>query len=795
MRPATFSRLTALLCTSASLLALAPMTALAQSAEAASAPGEIVVSAQRRNESLSKVPISIAAFTGKDLEKTGITDVSELSKATPGFHVSPGATIGGGNNISIRGVSTTQGAATVGIYIDDVPTQSRANNWTQPVSPSLFDLERVEVLRGPQGTLYGASSEGGTVRFITTAPSLTTWSGKAVGEISANANGGIGYETGVAMGGPLIADKLGIRVSVDNRRDGGFIDQMSRTVAGKVLNSNINSTDNTSVRVALTYAPTDKLTITPFFNYQRLHGNDNGLIWSGIWPTSGKYQSFEQTSTPYTDEIKIGSLKMAYNFGGATLTSITSGNWRDLSRVDDYTQVAAYNIFGAGGTRAFMANNPNFGSPQSTATKQTLFTQEIRLTTNDQTAPVYGTVGVFLSTSKQSLLQVEWGDANASYPSAVYFLQGGNLVPSNAFNYTVNSGPYSAGGILASKYQVEIDRQASAFADATWNVTSKLKFNAGVRVARQSYSFQYIGNGYFQGGVQILPLTSTKSTPINPKFNISWQTNPNLLLYATAAKGNRAGGANRPIPAARCAADIAQNGSIPQTYGDDSVWSFEGGMKGRFLGGKLSVSGSGFYLKWHNVQQNLSLSNCSFSYVGNFGDATSKGFDLSISARPTTWATISGNVGYTKATLDQNVTGTANATTGVAPVLATKGSALSFVPDWTADVALDLNHALPWYGLNGSLRVDYQYAGQYTRTPALGSTLYNAINFQGDAYELVNLRAGVARDAWTFSVFAKNLTNAYPTLYKSSQSGAANIFLMTSTLAPRTIGANFTYRW
>jgi outer membrane receptor protein involved in Fe transport len=336
-----------------------------------------VVSAQRRNESLSKVPISIAAFSGKDLDKNGITDVSELSKATPGFHVSPGATIGGGNNISIRGVSTTQGAATV--TIDDVPTQSRANNWTQPVSPSLFDLERVEALRGPQGTLYGASSEGGTVRFITTAPSLSTWSGKAVGEISANANGGIGYETGVAMGGPLIADKLGIRVSVDNRHDGGFIDQMSRTVAGKVLNSNINSADNTSLRVALTYAPNDKLTITPFFNYQRLHGNDNGLIWSGVWPTSGKYQSFEQISTPYTDEIKIGSLKMAYNFGGATLTSITSGNWRDLSRVDDYT-VAAYNIFGAGGTDLY-GQQPNFGSPQSTATKQTLFTQEIRLTT------------------------------------------------------------------------------------------------------------------------------------------------------------------------------------------------------------------------------------------------------------------------------------------------------------------------------------------------------------------------------------------------------------------------------
>ena len=769
-------------------------TAPAQTSAADSAPGEIVVSAQRRNEQLSKVPISIAAFSDKDMKRAGIVDMADISHATPGFHVMAGATIGGGANISIRGVSTVQGAATIGVYIDDTPTATRANNWTQPVSPNLFDLQRVEVLRGPQGTLYGASSEGGTLRFITTQPSLTKWSGQVLGEINGNANGGIGYETGVAVGGPIIADKLGFRLTVDNRHEGGFINQMSRTTPGAVLATNINGTDNTTVRAALTYAPTPALTITPSFSYQRLHGNDNGLIWSGVWPTTGRYQSFTNTGSPYTDEIKIGSVKVAYDMGKATLTSITSGEWRDLTRADDYTQVAIYNIFSSK-SAAFVAANPDYASPQQTETHQRMFSEELRLTTNDQTAPIYGTVGLFFSSSKQSLLQMEWADANASYPSAVYLMQGGQIAPGNGFSHYVGSGPYANGGIIADKYQVEIDRQAAAFADVTWNATHRLKVNAGLRVAREGYSFQYVGNGYLQGGQQILPLTSTHGTPVNPKFNLSWQATNDLLLYGTVAKGHRAGGANRPIPAARCAADIAQSGGVPQTYSDDSVWSFEGGMKGRFLGGKLSVSGSGFYLKWKNVQQNLILSNCAFSYVGNFGDATSRGFDLSVQARPTRWLTLSGNVGYTKATLDQSVTGTTNTTTGVTPVLALKGSSLSFVPDWTADVAMDINYPLPWRGLNAFYRVDYQYSGAYTRTPAYGSTLYNAINYQGDAYDMVNMRAGLSRDDWTLSLFVKNLTNAYPTLYKSSQSGSYNYFLMTSTLPPRTIGASLNYRW
>jgi iron complex outermembrane recepter protein len=756
---------------------------------------EIVVTAQRREESLSKVPISISAFSDSDLKKAGITDMEDLSRATPGFNVQPGATIGGGNNVSIRGVSTVQGAATIGIYIDDVPVSVRANTWTQPVNPSTFDLQRVEVLRGPQGTLYGSGSEGGTLRYITAQPSLTTWSGQAEGEINGNVNGGIGNETGAAVGGPIVQDVLGFRLSVDNRHDGGFIDQVSRTPPSTVLQSNINSTDNTSVRAALTWAPVDGLGITPSFNYQRLHGNDDGLIWSGLWPTNDRYESFEITPTPYTDQVKIGSLRASYDFGKATLTSITSGLWRNLNRADDYSGFTIYQIFGAAKARAFLAANPDYQSPQNTETQQNQYTQEVRLTTNDQHAPVYFTIGGFFSYAKQSLSQDQWADANAGYPSTLYLLHAGQVNPNIAFGPIVPNGPFPNGGIFADKYQEEVDRQIAGFADATWNITSNLRFNGGVRVASLDYSFQYVANGFGQGGPQNLPKTSTNTTQVNPKANISWQATPDVLLYATAAKGERAGGINRPISATRCALDISLTGNIPTSYSDDSVWSYEGGTKARLLDGLFSISGSAFYLKWDKVQQTLILSNCGTSYVGNFGNATSRGGDLSVAARATRWLTLTANAGYTKSTLDQSVTGTVNSVTGIAPVLALKGSPLSYVPNWTADFAAEINYPLEWKNLNGFFRADYQYNGTYYRTPSLGSSLYNPLTYQGEAYDTFNLRSGVSTEAWTFTVFAKNLGNAYPILYKQSLSGVNPFFQLTSTLAPRTFGANINYRF
>jgi iron complex outermembrane recepter protein len=756
---------------------------------------EITVTAQRREEKLDKVPISISAYTGEQLQHAGITDMADIARDTPGFAAVPGATVGGGSNISIRGVSTSQGAATVGIYLDDVPLQGRANNWTQPIDPGLFDMQRVEVLRGPQGTLYGASSEGGTVRYITTPPSLTTWSGEAQAGVSGNERGGIGYETAAAVGGPIIENALGFRVSAESNRAPGYIDQVSRST-GDVLNSNINPTDNITLRAALTAAPVEGLTITPSFFYQHMHSDDDGVIWSDqpIWPTTGKYQSREEELSPYTDESKVGSLKVDYDFGPAVLTSVTSGYWRDLNRADDYSLVAAYQFF-KNATPTFLAGDPNFASPQLTETTQKTYSQEIRLSSSDQNALFYGTAGFYFSHSVQDLTQEEWGAAS-SLPPGNYLLPGGPLIPGSAFNIYVPNGPFAAGGILADKYQTEIDQQTAGFVDVTWNVAPGLKAAAGVRVGRENYSYQYIGNGDFQGGVQILPKTDSSTTVVNPRFNTSYQFTDDDMAYVSVAKGNRPGGANRPIPAARCALDISEaGGSIPQSYTDDSVWSYEVGTKDRFFDHKVAIEGSVYYLDWRNVQQALSLSNCAFSYVGNFGSASSKGFDLSTRFNPIQSVELGVKAGYTDTELSQNVLGSVSQTTGVAPVLATKGSALTFVPKWTADIDVEYRHSLPWDGMAGFARVDWQYEGSYNRTPGPGSTLYNPVTYYGASYASLDFRTGITKDAWQATFFINNITNAYPILFLDAETGTTGFANLESTLAPRTFGGKVSYSW
>jgi iron complex outermembrane recepter protein len=781
-----------------SLVGAAGATAATSGGDESSSNGqleEITVTAERREEKLDKVPISIAAYTGEQLQHAGITDMADIARDTPGFASVPGATIGGGANISIRGVSTSQGAATVGIYLDDVPLQGRANNWTQPIDPGLFDMQRVEVLRGPQGTLYGASSEGGTVRYITTAPSLTTWSGAAQAGVSGNERGGIGYESAVAVGGPIIDNALGFRVSIDSNRAPGYIDQVARAT-GDVLNSNINPTDNITLRAALTAAPVAGLTITPSFFYQHMHSDDDGVIWSDqpIWPTTGQYQSREEELTPYTDESKVGSLKVDYDFGPAVLTSVTSGYWRDLNRADDYSLVAAYQFY-KNATPAFLAGDPNFASPQLTETSQKTYSEEIRLSSADQNARFFGTAGFYFSHSVQDLTQEEWGSASA-LPPPNYLLPGGPLIPGSSFNIYVPNGPFANGGILADKYQTEIDQQTAGFVDVTWNVAPGLKAAAGVRVGREDYSYQYIGNGDFQGGEQILPKTDSSTTVVNPRFNTSYQITDDDMAYVSAAKGNRPGGANRPIPAARCALDISEaGGSIPQSYSDDSVWSYEVGTKDRFFDHKVAIEGSVYYLDWRNVQQALSLSNCAFSYVGNFGSATSKGFDLSTRFNPIQSVELGVKAGYTDTELSQNVLGSFNKTTGVAPVLATKGSALTFVPKWTADVDLEYRHALPWDGMAGFARVDWQYEGSYNRTPGPGSTLYNPVTYYGASYATVNFRTGITKDAWQATFFINNLTNAYPILFLDAETGTTGFANLESTLAPRTFGGKVSYSW
>ncbi|MDE2353271.1 MAG: TonB-dependent receptor plug domain-containing protein, partial [Alphaproteobacteria bacterium] len=204
---------------------------------------EVVVTATRRAEALSKVPASISAFTTEKMDTLDVKNFSDLVKFTPGVTFDQHS-----SNISIRGVNSNAGDATTGIYIDDTPIQLRTLGFgSDNTLPAVFDLQRVEVLRGPQGTLFGAGSEGGTVRYITPQPSLTDYSIYAKGEVSTTEGGDPSYEGGVAVGGPLVDGKLGFRISAWHRRDGGYIDQVNY-LTGATMQKNSNFTDTTVMR-------------------------------------------------------------------------------------------------------------------------------------------------------------------------------------------------------------------------------------------------------------------------------------------------------------------------------------------------------------------------------------------------------------------------------------------------------------------------------------------------------------------------------------------------------------------
>src|SRR5450631_2573161 len=261
---------------------------------------EIVVTATRREESINRVPISVTAFSQDMIDQKGIKDFQDIVRFTPGVTIDATGT----NAISIRGISSSGGAGTTGIYIDDTPIQMRALGFNpDDTLPKTFDLDRVEVLRGPQGTLFGAGSEGGTVRYIMTQPSVTKESSYARTEVSFTKDGDPSYEAGVAHGGPIIDNVLGFRASVWYRYDGGWINRVDPT-SGAVVDKNANHANTVAARVAMLYQPVDGVQITPSLMYQNARKHDQSTYWPAYSNASGGvFHNANPDRTPVPDRF------------------------------------------------------------------------------------------------------------------------------------------------------------------------------------------------------------------------------------------------------------------------------------------------------------------------------------------------------------------------------------------------------------------------------------------------------------------------------------------------------------
>ena len=291
---------------------------------------EIVVTATKREENLSKVPISVTAFTQADMALAGMQDVSDITAVTPGVEFDTGAITGYAagtlTNLAIRGINSNVGYSTTGVYLDDTGIQGRVNpfsNFGMPY-PLLFDLNRVEIARGPQGTLFGAGAEGGTIRFIFNQPNLTDFSGYARAELASTEYGAPSYEAGVAAGGPLISNQLGFRASAWYRNDGGYVNEMD-PFTQTVTKSNADYHESKAFRLALTGVIAEGWTVTPSIIYQDKLIHDTSQYFNYLSnPGAGQFNNGKLTRQASNESFYLPEIKFEGNLGFATFTSISS---------------------------------------------------------------------------------------------------------------------------------------------------------------------------------------------------------------------------------------------------------------------------------------------------------------------------------------------------------------------------------------------------------------------------------------------------------------------------------------
>jgi iron complex outermembrane recepter protein len=719
---------------------------------------EITVTATRRPEEINKVPLNITAYTPEVMDDQGVRQIDDLARLTPDLQFSHTSGAAGNNssNIAIRGVFSDVGAATTGVYIDDTPIQMRnVGYWNANAFPQVFDLERVEVLRGPQGTLFGAGAEGGAVRFITPEPGLEKYSGYVRSEIAETVSGDPSYETGAAIGGPIVDDKLGFRLSAWGRNDGGYIDRVSPDT-GQTVDSNANHQQSFVGRAALAAVPMDGLKLTASMFYQNVYNHDRDQYWSTLSNASDDdFKQASRTAQPTRDSFYLPALKVQYDLEKVSFISNTSYFYHKDYAALDYTNYFA-GIFDGDPTQYLPGDAP---SQAFITNQQNAFTEEARVQSTDPNALIDWTVGFFYSDQTQH-------DADLTTDGqAVYTSVFGNL---DSF----------------VEYTTARDKQIAGYADVDVNVTRAFKVSAGVRVSNDKFYFDQ--TSAYSGAAQT-PVSGTQSdTPVTPKFGLSYQLDADNFLYATAAKGFRQGGVNGDVPISLCQSDLTALGltTTPTAYTPDSLWSYELGAKDSLFGGHLSLDSSAYVLKWKSIQQSVRLPSCGFSYVDNLGSATGIGGDLAARFKVTQDFLAGFSAGYVSLTYDHTIYEGADA------ILVNKGDVIGGPPFHAAAWTL---YKFNLFNHGAFYRIDYTYQNG---TPAVDKETfsYDPTLAQPGPLKSLSMRAGMYVSGWELSLFGNNLTKEEAPLAISHDIPGSEPYYLQS-FRPLTFGITASYRF
>ncbi len=652
---------------------------------------DIVVTARKRTERLQDVPIAITALTAETLQETGADRFEDYLALSPGVNF---AGTYGNNAVTIRGISTalysSNTQSTIEVLFDDLPSLNRYYSRFSS-DMRLVDVERVEVLRGPQGTLFGSGALGGAIRIINAKPDAGRFSASAEAGLSSVKNGGTGHDLKAMVNIPIATDKLALRVVGYDIREAGFIDNIVRN------EKNVNDIHSTGVRAALSYTPTDRLTLTGWVWHQR---DRTGGDFAGFLnpANGGKYQSASvDPEDAADDKSTLYNLTAKYELGGMELLSSTSYVDRNSFSDRDYTTFWQQR-------RAYL------GDVEDTVSADTrMFNQEVRLASSGD-GPLRWLVGGYYL--KQDV--------------SVYFLR--TMAGFGAAKkYT--SDTISSLAVDAST------REIAAFGEASYTLFDKLTLTAGARWFDNKLEFASERGG-FEGGAPTPP-RSSKESAVTPKFAIAFLPSRAINIYAQASKGYRTGQNNFVS-----LADPATGQFPPEAYGPDSLWNYEIGFKASLFDQKLRLNVAAFHIDWKNVQ--LTRRNSISTYTDNTGDARSRGVEVELTVAPTDGLTFGVSPAYTKARL-----------VSVLPGATVQPGDLPGSPKWSVS---DFIQASKRFGdeMEAFVRLDHRYVG--SKRTQLEVVSYAPAG-RTDAYHLVNLRIGATIRNYEANLFVDNLTN------------------------------------
>ncbi|HUO85789.1 MAG TPA: TonB-dependent receptor [Thermoanaerobaculia bacterium] len=750
---------------------------------------QISVTARKREEMIGDVPFSLAAPTEDVLRERGASDLEGVSANVAGFSVQ---NLGPGQSqVAMRGVSAGQIVRDqpgvkeqVGVYLDE--SVISLSLFTPDLD--LFDLSRVEVLRGPQGTLFGSGSLSGTVRYITNKPELGV--AESFGEFSVDSvdGGGVGGTAKAAVNAPL-GDNAAMRVTAYFTSYGGFLDAVQ---PGLSVADDVNDGERVGARVALQFEPNERLTITPRLIYQEVEMNgwnriDDFNILANPFTTTrpavdlGERQQFIQLQEDFSDEFLLVDLTLEYDLGPSTLTSITSYTDRDV-----FVRRDAGALTGSitGGTIGLPESVYTLDAPLDDATTAQMLTQELRL--SGERGRLFWVGGIFYSEMDrdygQDLLVSGFEDATG-IPTA------GFRAPKDVLFFSDLS------------YEFE---QLALFGEATYSLSDRLDLTGGVRF----YDFEETRDQVFDGIFSDAGPSSGSVTAdgFAPRIIASYELSERTDLNAQVSKGFRLGGINDPLNIPLCRGQDEATFSGNEFWDDEELWNYEVGSKSTFMNGRGSFNAAAFYMDISDLQATVTAGTCSSRLVLNVPEARSTGIELELAAQPNPTFDFAVSASYTDSELGSTLSRTDPQGNVLIISGIEKGKRLPTVPELQAAAAANYRWEMR-QGRAGYVSGTYQYVGsRFTQIGdqeagfgtvdllALPNTIGGPLTqsvFRFDpelpAYDILNLRVGVLSDRWDVALFVNNVLDERALLALDQERGRlGRVGYLTNQ--PRTLG-------